>query len=377
MAKRDYYQVLGVAKGTSEEEVRKAFRKKAMEYHPDRNKNPDAEEKFKEVNEAYQILMDPQKRAQYDRFGHAGVETGAGAGFQRDFEGFDIFGGFGDIFESFFGDGTSRTRQRTAQRGSDLQYGITIPFKEAIFGTGREVDITRVEKCERCRGSGGEPGTSPTACSTCRGMGQVRRTQRNVFGQFSQVTTCPSCKGQGSTITSPCNICHGAGTEHHKRKIEVTIPAGVEDGVQVRYTGLGNAGSGGGPSGHLYIHVSVDEHRLFSREGDDIIYELPLNFAQAALGDEMDIPTLEGTETLKIPPGTQPGSVFRIKGKGVPRQNGRGGGDLLVPVQVQVPVSLDPEQRRLLEELSKTMERPGDSDAKDRGLFDKIKDAFG
>ena len=377
MAKRDYYEVLGVSRGASEEDVRKAFRKKAMEYHPDRNKNPDAEEKFKEVNEAYQVLIDSQKRGRYDRFGHAGVATGSSAGSARDFDGFDVFGGFGDIFDSFFGDFTGRTQQRTAQRGGGIQYGVTIPFEEAVFGVEREVEVTRIERCHRCHGSGSEPGTRPSTCTTCRGMGQVRRSQRSVFGQFSQVTSCPTCRGRGSIINTPCNSCHGVGTERHNRKIAVKIPAGVEDGMQIRLTGEGNVGSNGGPAGNLYIHISVKEHKLFRREGDDLIYELPLNFVQAALGDEVEVPTLNGPEGLKIPPGTQPGAVFRIKGKGVPHLNGHRRGDLIVPVKLQVPTSVDSHQRSLLEELGKTIEAPSDPLGKDKGLFDKIKDALG
>ena len=375
MAKRDYYEVLGVSRGASEEDIRKAFRKKALDYHPDRNKNPDAEAKFKEVNEAYQILIDSQKRSQYDRFGHAGVGAGTG-GFARDFEGFDIFGGFGDIFDSFFGDVTGRSQQRTAHRGGDIQRGVTVPFEEAVFGSEREVEVSRIERCYQCSGSGNEPGTSSKTCGTCRGIGQVRRSQRSVFGQFTQVTPCPTCRGKGSIVDTPCKNCQGGGTERRNRKIVVKIPAGVEDGMQIRLTGEGDIGTNGGPAGNLYIPVSVKEHSLFRREGDDLIYELPLNFIQAALGDELEIPTLNGREPLKIPAGTQPGEVFRLRGKGIPHLNGHRRGDLIVPVKLQVPTSLDSHQQKLLEELGKTMEKPSDSDSRDKGLFDKIKDAF-
>ena len=377
MAKRDYYEVLGVSRGTSEEDIRKAFRKKAMEYHPDRNRNPDAEEKFKEVNEAYQVLIDTQKRSQYDRFGHAGMSTGNGGGFTRDFDGSEVFGGFGDIFDSFFGDFTGRGSQRTAaQRGGDIQYSVAIPFEDAAFGTEREVEVTRVERCHVCHGSGSKPGTTTSTCRTCRGIGQVRRTQRSAFGQFTQVTSCPTCKGKGTIIDTPCDICHGGGAERHNRKIAVKIPAGVEDGMQIRLTGEGDIGVNGGPAGNLYIHVSVNAHTVFQREGDDLIYELPLNFVQAALGDEVEVPTLNGDETLKIPAGTQPEAVFRIKGKGIPQLHGHRRGDLVIPVKLQVPTSLDSNQQRLLEELSKTLEKPSDSTNKERGLFDRIKDAF-
>ena len=375
MAKRDYYEALGVSRGASEEEVRKAFRKKALEYHPDRNKNPDAEEKFKEVNEAYQVLIDPQKRVRYDRLGHAGVDVGSGRS-TRDFEGFDIFGGFGDIFDSFFGDFAGRRQQQTAQRGGDIPYEVPIPLEEAVFGTEREVEVTRIERCHICHGSGAKPGTSPITCTTCRGIGQVRRSQRSVFGQFSQVTDCPACRGKGSIINTPCDNCHGVGTERHNRRIVVRIPAGVEDGMQIRLTGEGDVGINGGPPGNLYIHISVQEHKIFRREGNDLIYQLPLNFVQAALGDEVEVPTLNGDETLKIPPGTQSGEVFRIKSKGVPQLNGHRRGDLVVSVKLEVPTSLDPRQRHLLEELAKTMEKPSDASTRDKGLFDKIKDAF-
>ena len=376
MAKRDYYDVLGVSRAASEEEIKKAFRKLAMEYHPDRNKNPDAEEKFKEVNEAYQILLDPQKRAQYDRFGHAGVTAGS-SGFGRDFEGSDVFGGFGDIFDSFFGNFTGRSQQRRPQRGSDIQYAVTVPFEEAVLGTEREVEVTRTERCHQCRGSGSKPGTSPSTCSTCRGMGQVRRSQRSVFGQFSQVTSCPNCMGKGSVINTPCDNCRGAGTERRNRKIVVKIPAGVEDGMQIRLTGEGDVGTNGSSPGNMYVHLNVKQHALFQREGNDIIYELPLNFVQAALGDEVEVPTLNGGETLRIPPGTQSGATFRIRGKGVPHLNGHRRGDLVIPVKLQIPTALDSRQRKLLEELGQTLEKPNDASSNDKGLFDKIKDAFG
>ena len=376
MAKRDYYDVLGVSRAASEEEIKKAFRKLAMEYHPDRNKNPDAEEKFKEVNEAYQILLDPQKRAQYDRFGHAGVTAGS-SGFGRDFEGSDVFGGFGDIFDSFFGNFTGRSQQHRPQRGSDIQYAVTVPFEEAVLGTEREVEVTRTERCHQCRGSGSKPGTSPSTCSTCRGMGQVRRSQRSVFGQFSQVTSCPNCMGKGSVINTPCDNCRGAGTERRNRKIVVKIPAGVEDGMQIRLTGEGDVGTNGSSPGNMYVHLNVKQHALFQREGNDIIYELPLNFVQAALGDEVEVPTLNGGETLRIPPGTQSGATFRIRGKGVPHLNGHRRGDLVIPVKLQIPTALDSRQRKLLEELGQTLEKPNDASSNDKGLFDKIKDAFG
>ena len=397
MAQRDYYEVLGASRGDTEEDIRKAFRRKAMEYHPDRNKNADAEEKFKEVNEAYQVLSDSKKRAQYDRFGHAGVNSG---GFDRPFDGFDVFGGFGDIFDSFFGDAGGR-RARGPQRGSDLQQRVTLSFEEAAFGVEREVDISRVEICHQCSGGGNEPGTPINTCGTCGGNGQVRRTQRSVFGQFAQVTTCPTCQGKGTSIENPCAVCRGAGMERRNRKTLVNIPAGVQGGMQVRLTGEGNAGSQGGPPGNLYIQVEVQRHSFFDREDYDLLYSLPLSMAEAALGVEKEIPTLEGEATsLKIPQGTQPGAELRIRGKGIPHINSSRRGDLRVFVDLQVPQKLNSRQRKLLEEFARSIdprfdaqddagdpEEPegvavgtedgGNRDNKDKGFFDRIKDALG
>ncbi|MDP3064201.1 MAG: molecular chaperone DnaJ [Chloroflexota bacterium] len=370
MNKRDYYAVLSVSRQAGEEEIRKAFRKLAMEYHPDRNKNPDAAERFKEVNEAYQVLTDPEKRARYDRFGHAGVQTNGG--FQRDFEGSDIFGGFGDIFDSFFGDLGGRARN-APQRGSDISMELELSFEEAAFGAEREVQGQRVERCGRCGGRGAEPGTEPATCSTCHGAGQVRRAQRSVFGQFVQVAACPTCGGKGSVIASPCHDCHGAGLQRRKRKVVVKIPPGVDTGTQVRLTGEGDLGLNGGPAGNLYIVLTVALHKLFQRDGADLLYELLLDYAQAALGDVLEVPTLEGKEPLKVPPGTQPGTVFRLKGKGVASLNAHRRGDLVVTTRLVVPTSLDAEQRRLVEELARALRS---SDGKDKGLIGKIKDAL-
>ncbi len=398
MTKTDYYEVLGVTRQDSEEEIRKAFRRKAMEYHPDRNKEPDAEEKFKEINEAYQVLSDSSKRAQYDRFGHAGVD---GGGFDRPFDGFDVFGGFGDIFDSFFGDAGGR-RSRAPQRGSDLQQRVNLTFQEAAFGVEREIEVSRVEVCHNCSGAGNEPGTPVNTCGTCAGNGQVRRTQRSLFGQFAQVTTCPTCQGKGSTIESPCAICRGAGMERRNRKTLVNIPAGVQGGMQVRLTGEGNVGANGGPPGNLYIEVSVARHETFEREDYDLLYSLPLNLAEAALGVEKDIPTLEGdTVSLKIPQGTQPGGQFRIRGRGISHINNARKGDLRVFVDIQVPQKLTSKQRRLLEEFAKSidpdfgekdisepeeefvesdegiaLEQEEDRNSKEKGIFDRIKDAL-
>ena len=281
MADQDYYTLLGVARDASEEDIRRAFRRKAMEYHPDRNKNPDAEEKFKEINEAYQVLSDSKKRTQYDRFGKAGVSGGAqGAG--SPFDGFEGFGGFGDIFDSFFGGASSRAG-RQPRRGGDLQQHVTLSFEESVFGASREIEINRLEMCHHCSGACSEPGTSVDTCTDCRGSGQVRRSQRSVFGQFTQVAPCHSCRGRGSIINSPCTLCRGAGRERRKRKIEVKIPSGIDHGMQVRINGEGDVGSDGGGSGNLYVAIGVQEHNLFQRDGADIVYTLPLNVAEAAL----------------------------------------------------------------------------------------------
>ena len=382
MANRDYYDILGVSRGVGEEDIRRAFRKKAMEFHPDRNKSADAEDKFKEINEAYQVLSDSNKRAQYDQFGRAGVGGNRGTG--QPFDGFDGFGGFGDIFDSFFGNSSSSRRQ--AQRGSDLQHRVVLSFEESVFGAEREVELTRLEDCGTCSGAGNEPGTLLEACSTCKGNGQVRRAQRSVFGQFTQVMPCTSCQGRGSIIKTPCSNCRGGGKDRKTRKISVDIPAGVESGMQVRLTGEGDAGSEGGGSGNLYVYIEVQEHQYFDREGADLTYVLPVNIAEAALGVQKSVPTLDGIqENLKLPQGTQPGTEFRIKGKGVPHLHSNRRGDLRITVDVRVPASLDSRQQELLKELSESFTAPKketqqnteDERDDDKGIFDKIKEALG
>ena len=385
MAKADYYEVLGVSRNDSEEEIRKAFRKKAMEYHPDRNRNPGAEETFKEINEAYQVLTDTKKRSQYDRFGHAGVS--ANGGFDRPFDGFDVFGGFGDIFDSFFGDASGR-RARQPQRGGDVQQRVVLSFEEAAFGAEKEVGVTRVEQCHRCSGAGNEPGSKVSTCATCRGNGQVRRTQRSLFGQFAQVSACPTCEGRGSVIDTPCTNCRGGGMERRQRRTAVTIPAGVQSGMQVRLSGQGDIGRNGGPAGNLYIQVDVKEHPLFTREDADLVYSLPVNMVEAALGVNKEVPTLDGGPVeVKVPQGTQPGTEFRIRGKGIPHINSNRRGDLRVLVDLQIPRNLSSRQRELLEELASSIGHNGKVDEiseqdsnrdndEDKGLFDRIRDAF-
>lgn len=369
--KRDYYEVLGVNKNATDEELKKAFRKLAFEYHPDRNKNEGAEESFKEVSEAYEVLSDPNKRSNYDRFGHNGGQAFGGAGF----EGFGNFG-FGDIFETFFG-GAAGATHRGPQRGTDLRYNLTITFEEAVFGCEKELDIPRMETCSGCTGTGSKPGTQPAKCTNCNGTGEIRRVQQSIFGQFVNVTQCPRCHGQGRVIVDPCPQCRGQGMEKKNRKIVVKIPGGVDSDSQIRLSGEGEAGLRGGPAGNLYVALHIKEHKLFKRQGNDIVYEMPLNIAQAALGDEIEIPTLEGQSTLKIPAGTQPGKVFTLHDKGVPQLRGYGRGDLLVKVKVVTPTSLDDRQKKLLLEFAKSLGTEVKPQPDDKGVFDKIKNAFG
>jgi len=349
-AKRDYYEVLGIDRNASDEEIKKAFRKLAFKYHPDHNHGDGAEDKFKEVNEAYQVLSDPDKRAAYDRFGHGGTEGIFGQGF----EGFN-FGGFGDIFEAFFGETASATRQGP-QRGADLQYRITITFEEAAFGCEKELKISRIEHCSTCQGTRCKPGSQPSRCPNCNGSGQVRRVHQSLFGRFTSNTTCPQCQGEGSIIDEPCSKCRGTGREKCQRNIMVTIPAGVDNGNRIRIIGEGNAGIRGGSSGNLYVTLSVLPHKLFTREGDDILYELPINFAQAALGAEVKVPTLDGEAKLKIPTGCQTGRLLKLKNKGIPHLHRRGRGDQLITLSVVTPEKLTKKQRLLFEELANTLD---------------------
>jgi molecular chaperone DnaJ len=346
-----------------------------LQFHPDRNpNNPDAEEKFKEASEAYAILADGEKRALYDRFGHAGVggSGGGGAGV-----GFDatIFQDFGDIFGDFFGigemfGGGSRRRSRT-QRGADLREDVTLDFEQAVFGTETKVTVRRHETCEQCRGSGTAPGKAPVTCRSCAGRGQVRYQQ----GFFSIARTCPTCQGSGNVITDPCTKCSGQGRMLRQRTVDAKIPAGVEDGTRIRFTGLGEAGAYGGPAGDLYVVLHVKDHAFFEREGNDLHCVIPISFTQAALGTEIQVPTLEGEHTLKIPEGTQSGTTLRVRGKGVPVLNGHGKGDLFVEVHVQTPGKLTKRQRELLQELdgiTRVENKP-----QRRSLLGKVKDIFG
>jgi molecular chaperone DnaJ len=347
--KRDYYEVLSIARDASDEDVKKAFRRLAMQYHPDRNREDGAEAKFKEMNEAYEVLSDPDKRAAYDRFGHVGAESA----YARGFEGFD-FGGFGDIFDAFFGGMTTAAR-KAPQRGADLRAEVTITLEDAAFSVEKEIEIVRTELCSQCRGTGARPGTQPTQCPNCNGSGQIRRVQQSLFGRFINTTVCSRCQGEGKIIADPCPQCRGAGRERYHRRLKVNIPAGIGDGSQMRLTSEGEAGLRGGSSGDLYISVSVRKHDLFVREDDSILYELPVNFAQAALGAELEVPTLYGKAKLLIPPGSQTGKIFKLKNQGMPHLHRNGRGDQLVRLFVATPDSLTKEQRQLFEELAKTL----------------------
>jgi molecular chaperone DnaJ len=367
--KRDYYEVLGVSRDASEQEIKSAYRKLALQYHPDRNpNNPDAEERFKECSEAYAILADAEKRAAYDRYGHAGI-AGAGMG------GFDpnIFQDFTEIFGDFFGFGDlfgGARRRGRGQRGADLREDLTLEFEEAVFGKETQVTLRRHEPCEACRGSGMAAGKAPVNCRSCGGRGQVRFQQ----GFFTMARTCPTCQGVGTVITDPCPKCKGEGRLLRQRTVDAKIPAGVEDGTRIRFSGLGEAGVFGGPPGDLYLVLQVKEHPLFEREGSDLHCVLPVSFAQAALGTEIQVATLDGEHTLKVPEGTQSGTTMRVRGKGVPVLNGHGRGDLFVEVRVQTPSKLSKRQRELLQELEtgSTIEnRP-----QRRTLLGKVKDIF-
>ncbi|MDD5370192.1 MAG: molecular chaperone DnaJ, partial [Anaerolineaceae bacterium] len=330
MAQRDYYEVLGVARDASVDDLKGAFRRLARQYHPDVNKAQDAEERFKEVNEAYAILSDPEKRAAYDRFGHAGVNGMGGA---PDFSTVD----FSDIFEEFFGFGGNNRRSRNApRRGVDLGQKVSLTFEEAVFGVEKEIEFTRDEVCSTCHGTGAEPGTSPTRCPQCGGKGEVRQVRQTFLGSMVQVTTCPTCNGAGQVISNPCHTCRGRGLERHTVKKSVPIPAGVDNGTQIRLAGEGEPGVNGGPTGSFFLEVQVKPHKFFRRRNDDILVDLSINIAQATIGAEIEVPTVDGAVRWTIPAGTQPGKSFLIKGKGVPHLRGGGRGDQIIVIGVEV-----------------------------------------
>ena len=381
MSKKDYYDVLGVSKTATADEIKKAYRKLARQYHPDVNKdNPEAAEKFKEASEAYSVLSDEQKRAQYDQFGHAAFENG-GAGGAGGFGGFEGFGGFGgggmeDIFDMFFGGQGRGSRGSNAgpQRGADLRFDLEITFEEAAFGLEREISLYRDAQCPHCHGNGAEPGSKVETCPECHGSGEIRFTQNTMFGQMTNVRPCPKCHGEGKIISEPCKECRGQGTVKKNKKLKVKIPAGVDNGSRLRVAGEGEAGVKGGPSGDLYVYLYVKPHKFFERDGTTVYCEVPINIVQATLGDEIKVPTLDGQVVMKVPEGTQPGKVLRLKGKGIPSLRNSTRGDQLVRIKVVVPQKLNEKQKdalRKFAEISKDNINP-----EEKGFLNKIKDLF-
>ena len=370
--KRDYYEVLGVQKGASEEEIKKAYKKMARKYHPDLNPgDKDAEEKFKEVNEAYEVLSDSEKKARYDQFGFAGVDPnfGAGGGGYGGGAGFD-FGDLGDIFGSFFGGGfgggQTRRNPNAPQRGESIRMNLTISFEEAAFGCEKELELDRYESCETCHGSGAAPGTSPETCPDCGGSGVVQTRRQTPMGVFATTSPCGRCGGKGRIIKTPCTACRGSGLERKRRTIQAKIPAGIDNGQTISIRGQGHAGKNGGPSGDLLITITVRPHELFRREGTSVLCEAPITFAQACLGAELEIPTIDGKVKYELPEGTQSGTTFRLKGKGIPELNGRGRGDQYVTVYIETPRNLNREQK---DALKKFAESVGDNNYEERRKF--------
>ena len=369
--KRDYYEVLGVQRGASADEVKRAYRKLAKECHPDLHPDdPSAEAKFKEINEAYEVLSDDQKRARYDQYGHAGVDPNFGA--DAGFGGFDGFGDLGSIFESFFGGG--RTSQRSGpMRGESVRTSVTITFEEAAFGCKKTVNVSRIENCPDCGGSGAAPGTQAETCANCHGTGQVRNQRRTPLGIVTTTDTCPVCHGRGKTVANPCKSCGGEGRIRRSRSIELNIPAGIDDGQTIQLGGEGNMGRNGGGAGDLLVTVRVRKHDLFTREGFAVHYNMSVTFAQAALGAELEVPTLDGKVTYTLPEGTQTGSTFRLRGKGIPYLNSQGRGDQYVHVTVQTPKNLTSQQKELLKQFAELRGEKAGGGEKKRGFFDKKK----
>ncbi len=382
MSKRDFYEVLGVDKNASDSEIKKAYRKMAMKYHPDKYSNVsdsekhEAEVKFKEVNDAYQVLSDSQKKAQYDRFGHAAFDGAGGAGsgfggFGGGFGGFGDFDDLGDIFSSFFGGGSQRQGRRRATPGADLRYNISITLEEAAKGVEKEIKYYRKGKCNTCDGEGAEPGTSMQTCSKCNGNGRIEETQRTMFGVFQNVVECPQCHGKGKVPEKKCHTCSGSGIEKEKVVKAIKIPQGIDDGQRLRLSGMGDISKDGGPNGDLYIYVEVKEHKLFKRVDSDIYCQLPISFATACLGGEVDVPTLEGSVKIKIPTGTQNGKTFRLREKGIANPRGFGKGDQLVEVVVEVPTNLSDKQIEILREFDGSMKSKNHK--KQKSFMDKLK----
>lgn len=370
MSKRDYYEVLGIDKGASKEEIKKAYRKLARKYHPDVNKEPDAAEKFKEVKEAYEVLNDDNKRAQYDQFGHAGANSQGFGGFG----GAEDFSGFGDIFDMFFGGGRRRD-PNAPQQGDDLQYTMTLEFEEAIFGKETDIKIPREETCNTCHGSGAKSSSAVEACTHCHGTGQLNQEQNTPFGRVVNRRVCHYCGGKGKIIKDKCRTCSGTGRVKTNKKIHIKIPAGINEGQQIRVAGKGESGINGGPPGDLYVVIQIKPHEFFERDGDNIYCELPINFTQAALGDELEVPTVHGKVKLKVPAGTQAGKMFRLKGKGAPNVRGRGNGDQLIKVRVVTPTNLTDRQKELLREFNELRGNER-AEEQDSSLFQRFKNAF-
>lgn len=364
--KRDYYEVLGVSRSASPDEIRNEFRALAKKYHPDVAEESGTEERFKEINEAYAVLSDAERKAAYDRFGHEGLR---GMNIDFDF-------GFSDIFEGLFGFGMGgRQRRNAPRRGTDLRYDITLSFEEAVFGTEKEITFSRQAVCSLCQGSAAEPGTSPIRCKTCNGTGEVRQMRQTFLGSMVSVAPCQNCSGRGETIATPCKNCSGRGLERKQVKKVITVPGGVDEGIQIRLAGEGEPGVNGGPPGNMYVVIHAKPHRFFRRQNDDVLVDLAINVAQATLGADITVPTLEGDETMTIPPGTQPGKILRLRGKGIPQLNRSGRGDQLVILSVDIPRSLDSEQREIMERLADTLGtevRP-----QERGFFDTLRDILG
>ena len=372
--KRDYYEVLGVSRGASEDEIKKAYKKMARKYHPDLNPgDKSAEEKFKEVNEAYEVLSDPDKKARYDQYGHAGVDPNFGAGgFGGGFDGSFDFGDLGDIFGSFFGGGFGSSGRRTnpnaPQRGESIRMSIAISFEEAAFGCEKEVTVERYETCDTCHGNGCAPGTSPEVCPDCHGTGTVQVRRQTPMGVFATSAPCAKCGGKGRIIHQPCKDCRGSGMVRKKKTIQASIPAGIDNGQTISIRGQGNAGKNGGPAGDLLITITVRPHELFRREGTSVLCEAPITFTQAVLGAELEIPTIDGKVKYTLPEGTQSGTTFRLKGKGIPSINGRGRGDQYVTVYIETPKNLNREQKEALRKFAETM---GESEGEESKKFFK------
>lgn len=372
--KRDYYELLGVARTATPDEIKKAYRQKARQYHPDVNQEGNAEELFKQLSEAYEILSDEQKRAAYDRYGHAAFEGGAGAGGSGPM-GFDINDIFEGIFNNFAGGGGNRRRAPT--KGSDLRYDMTISFEEAVFGVEKTIDVTRPESCSTCNGNGAKPGTTPKRCTNCNGTGEVRRVQQSIIGSFVNVTSCPQCDGSGETIESFCPTCNGRKFVQKSRQLLVKVPAGVDNETQIRLTGEGAPSINGGPPGNLYVFLTVKPHPHFKRQGDNILLDLKINVAQATLGAEIDVPTLVGSEKFKIKPGTQPGELFYLRGKGIPHLRRTGRGDQILIVQVDIPRKLTEDQRYHFQKLGESLEGNSTMESHEKGFLGHLKDLFG